>query len=302
MISAPEQKAVSEDGMPFTFGVSEFTTMPWSFEEDVERYAALGVTAIELCEQKLDDARYAAQVESIAVGGLAICAVQPLVRTFFASRMTPDPIAMPDRTARMRMSIERLARFAPGAPFIVNTGAHPKGDMDEAMRVVGREMKELALVAADHGIRIALEPLNPTSVNIESAIWTVDQALAVIDSTGRDEVGLCLDYWNVWQDAEIGAALRRAGDRIFYVQASDWRTPRSFADRIVPGKGSIPLGRLMHATYEAGYRGACVVEIFSNDIADSLYSQNLDDVIVQSREGLNAAWSGDRRTDRRALA
>ncbi len=292
MTSDPGQKPVGKDGMPFVFGVSEFTTMPWSFEQDIEHYAELGITAIELCEQKLDDGHYAAQVGSIAASGLQICAVQPLVRTFFASRMAPEPSSMADRVARMRSSIERLAPFAPKAPFIVNTGAHPKGDMDDAMRVVGKELKELALIAADHGIRIALEPLNPTSVNVESAIWTVDQALTVIDSTGRDEIGLCLDYWNVWQDADVETAIGRAGDRIFYVQASDWRTPRSFADRIVPGNGSIPLGRLMRATYAAGYRGPCVVEIFSSDVADSLYTQNLDEVIVQSRAGLNAAWIG----------
>ena len=279
-----------DETMPFAFGVSEFTTMPWSFEQDVERYAKLDVTAIELCEQKLDDARYAEQVGSIKANGLAICAVQPLVRTFFSSRMAPEPAAMTDRIARMRTSIERLARFAPGVPFIVNTGAHPKGDMDEAMRVVGKALGELAVIAADHGIRIALEPLNPTSVNIESAIWTVDQALAVIAASGREEVGLCLDFWNVWQDAEVEAAIGRAGDRIFYLQASDWRTPRSFADRIVPGRGTIPLGRLMHATYDAGYRGPCVVEIFSNDVADSLYDQDLEDVVLGSRVGLNAAW------------
>lgn len=49
----------SATSFPFPFGISEFTTMPWSFEKDVERYAALGVQAIELCEQKLDEHRYA---------------------------------------------------------------------------------------------------------------------------------------------------------------------------------------------------------------------------------------------------
>lgn len=277
--------------MPFAFGVSEFTTMPWSFEDDVERYAGLGVENLELCEQKLHGTDYAGQVSRIAENGMVVCAVQPLIRTFFASRMAPEPLSMADRVARMRTSIERLSSFAPGAPFIVNTGAHPSGDMDDAMRVVTRELSELARVAADHGVRLALEPLNPTSVNIESAIWTIDQALAVINGTGRDEVGLCLDYWNVWQDAEVEAAIARAGERIFYLQASDWRTPRSFADRVIPGKGEIPLGRLMRATYAAGYRGPCVVEIFSNDVADSLYKSDLHAVVRQSRIGLEAAWA-----------
>ena len=195
-------------------------------------YAALGVQAIELCEQKLDKDQFADQAALISARGLSISGVQPLVRTFFASRMQPDPGGVADRVSMFRLSIERLARFAPGAPFICNTGAPPQGNMQEAMAVTVRELKALAPFAADHGVRIALEPLNPTSVNVESAIWTVAQALEVIEATGRDEVGLCLDYWNIWQNADIEADIRRAGDRIFTVQSSDWRTPRSFADRV----------------------------------------------------------------------
>ncbi len=277
--------------MPFSYAVSEFTTMPWTFEEDVTRYAALCVDTIEVCEQKLDPARAAEQMAIVAEHGLTVCAVQPRVRTFFASRITPDPQSLAERVAMLRGSIERLARFAPGAPFIVNTGAHPSGDMADAMRVVTRELARLAEVAADHGVKIALEPLNPTSVNVESAIWTVDQALDVIEGTGRGEIGLCLDYWNIWQNEGLDAAIARAGDRILSVQASDWRRPRSFADRIVPGDGAIPLGRLMRLTHAAGFRGACTVEIFSLDVADSLYESDLGDVITRSRAGLEAAWA-----------
>lgn len=270
-------------------GISEFTTMPWTFEQDLESYARSGADAIEVVEAKLDPVRFAEQLAAIGEAGLFISGVQPQVRTFFASRMTPEPAALADRTALLRQSIERLGRHAPGAPFITNTGAHPRGDMAEAMQVVVQQLRALAPVAADHGVRLALEPLNPTSVNAESAIWTVDQALAVIEDAGRDEVGLCLDYWNVWQNADIEAAIGRAGDRIFTVQASDWRIPRSFADRIVPGEGAIPLSRLIAATHAAGFRGAYVTEIFSIDVADSLYTGDLGEVVFRSLTGMRAA-------------
>lgn len=275
---------------PFTLGISEFTTMPWTFDEDVERYARLGVDAIEVVEAKLDDDRYAEQMDSIAAAGLTISAVQPKVRTFFDSRMMPTPTALDERVACLRASIERLARYAPGVPFITNTGAHPKGDMEEAMTIVAEKLGRLAEVADDHGVLLALEPLNPTSVNVESAIWTIDQGLEIIERSGSDTVGLCLDFWNVWQNAGIEDAIARAGNRIFTVQASDWRTPRSFADRIVPGDGVIPLDRLVAATRKAGYEKPWVVEIFSNGVADSLYDAGLESVIQRSRAGMTAAW------------
>ncbi len=276
--------------LPMSFGVSEFTTLPWTFDEDVAHYFRLGADAIEIVEAKLDPARLESQMQSVAVAGLAISGVQPTVRTFFSSRMTPEPRRIEDRVSCLRSSIERLGKFASGAPFITNVGAHPTGDMDEAMRVVERELKALAPVAADHGVRLALEPLNPTSCNIESAIWTVDQALSIIEGIGRDEVGLCLDYWNIWQNADVLGQIARAGDRIFTVQASDWRTPRSFADRIVPGDGIIPLAALLRATRESGFAGAYVLEIFSIGVPDSLYESGLDRMIERSRSGMCAAW------------
>ena len=205
--------------IPFAFGISQFTTMPWSFDRDVSTYRRLGVDAIEIVEAKLDDDSWRDQMSSVHDAGLAISGIQPKVRTFFASRMMPEPKSLEDRVKCLRGSIERLAAFAPGVPFITNTGAHPKGDMAEAMRVVAAQLGELGKVAANNGVTLAIEPLNPTSVNVESAIWTVDQALDVIDASGSDHVGLCLDYWNIWQNADIEQAIARAGRRIFTVQA-----------------------------------------------------------------------------------
>jgi sugar phosphate isomerase/epimerase len=295
MIASPNGQAPTPAGpaqLPFMFGISEFTTMPWSFDEDVARYPALGVDAIEVVEAKLDDDRFGEQMHSITAAGLAISGVQPKVRTFFGSRMMPDPKSIDDRVACLRGSIERLGKYAPGRPFITNMGAHPSGDMADAMTTVAKHLKELARVAVDHGVTLALEPLNPTSVNVESAIWTIDQALDVIEATGRDEIGLCLDFWNIWQNADVEAAIARASNRIFTVQASDWRTPRSFADRIVPGDGAIPLAKLIAATRTAGFKGPWVVEIFSNDVEDSLYNGDLERVVRRCRTGMAQAWAG----------
>ena len=145
-------------------------------------------------------------------------------------------------------------------------------------------------MAADNGVELAIEPLHPASLNVESAIWTIDQGLEIVERANSDRVGLCLDYWNVWQSPDVHAAIGRAAGRIFSVQASDWRTPRSFADRIVPGDGDIPLAELVAATRAAGYDRPYVLEIFSEDVADSLYDGDLEAVVTRGREGLAAAW------------
>lgn len=279
-------------GIPsFQYGVSEFTTWPWSFEEDVDHYARLGLDAIEVCEFKLDDKRLEEQMAQVQQHGLAISSVQPSVRTLFHSRMKPDPQELGERAAAFRRSIARLASYGDGIPFVTNTGAPPKGNIREVMDTAAQTYRELANFARDHNARIALEPLNASSMNEESAIWTLAQAMRMVEAVDRPNFGVCVDVWNLWQNADIAAGIRSCGERVFLAQLSDWRTPRSFADRYSVGQGEIPLPPLLRAIHDSGYRGAYVVEIFSQDVPDSLYDGDLEALIRTNRAGCERAWA-----------
>ena len=114
--------------------------------------------------------------------------------------------------------------------------------------------------------------------------------MRVVEAVDRPNFGICLDLWNIWQNARVEEGIRACGDRIFVVQLSDWRTPRSYQDRLVVGQGEIPLAPLLRAVHESGYRGPYVVEIFSGDVPDSLWAGDLEQVIGESRAGLERAW------------
>jgi sugar phosphate isomerase/epimerase len=274
----------------YAFGVSEFTTWPWTFEEDVDHYAALGVDAIEVCEFKLDASRVREQLSMAVERGLTISSVQPAVRTLFPSRSQPEPISVSERMALFRRTIERCGPHATKVPFVTNTGVPPNGNIEEVLDTAASEYRMVADAAEEHGARVALEPLNASIMNVESAIWTLRQGMRVVEAVDRHNFGICLDYWNIWQNDGIEQAIRDCGDRIFVVQCSDWRTPRSFQDRVVPGEGDIPLASLLQATIDAGYQAPYVVEIFSGDVCDSLWAGDLERVITDSRAGLDRAW------------
>lgn len=274
----------------YQFGVSQFTTMPWTFEQDIETYARLGVQAIEVCEAKLDPARVAQQMASVRASGLEVTSVQPSVRTLFPSAGQPDPRDVPARMARFRQSVTQLAPFAPGASFVTNTGIAPDGNTQLLLDTAAREYRALAEFAAEQGVRVAVEPLSPTLMNVETVLWTVEQAMTLVRAVGHDAFGLCLDTWNVWQNADLERAIADAGASIFVVQVSDWRTPRSFQDRLVPGRGEIPLAAMLRALRAAGYAGAYSVEIFSTGVPDALWDTDGEQVILDSRRGMDAAW------------
>ena len=276
--------------LPYRFGISQFTTWPWSFEQDVDNYARLGVDDIEVCEDKLDEDRAADQLALVGQQGLTISSVQPAVRTLFPSRMQPEPKDLQERTERFRRTIERVGRFAPDAPFVSNTGPPPNGNVREVFDVAAWEYRALADFAEAHGVRLALEPLNPALMNLETAIWTLEQAMRIVTAVDHDSFGVCLDTWNVWQNADVAEAIKACGGRIFVVQVSDWRTPRSLADRHIVGQGEIPLPALIRAIHASGYRGAYVLEIFSSEVPDSLWDADLSRVVSDSRIGLEKAW------------
>src|SRR5579872_745815 len=184
-----------------------------------------------------------------------------------------------------RPTTESFGIYAQGLPFVTNTGIPPGGNIQEVLDVAATEYFALAEYAGDYGASIAVEPLNPSLMNLESSIWTLEQADELVDRVGRDNFGICLDLWNVWQNPSVEDAIRLNGDRILVVQLADWRTPRSDQDRLIPGDGDIPLGRLLGAIRDSGYRGAYSVEIFSNNVPNALWDSDLDTVMRRSVEG-----------------
>ena len=274
----------------YRFGVSEFTTAPWTFEQDLEYYAQQGVEAIEVCEFKLDERRRDEQLALIAPHGLMISSVQPNVRTLFPSQSQPEPRDPRERMALFYQTIQRFGVLAKGVPVVTNTGRPPGGNIQQVSEVAVEVYRYLADEAARSGARIALEPLNPSIMNVETAIWTIQQAFQIVTQVQRENFGLCIDSWNVWQHADLYEAITACGDRIFVVQLRDWRIPRSFQDRLSIGHGEIPFPAFLRAIHVSGFRGPYVLEIFSAKVPDSLWEGDLKQLIRDNRTNLDAMW------------
>ena len=127
-------------------------------------------------------------------------------------------------------------------------------------------------------------------MNVESAIWTLEQAMRIVELVDRENFGVCVDVWNIWQNPDVVEKIKACTERIFVVHVSDWRTSRAFADRRIVGQGEIPLPPLLRAIHESGYRGAYTFEILSQNIPDQLWDADLFRVIEDSRSNLEKIW------------
>jgi sugar phosphate isomerase/epimerase len=269
---------------PLPFGVSEFTTWPWPFERDVERYAAHGIDAIEVCEFKLDRNDYAPQLESITAAGLTVSSVQSEVHSLFPDSLAGQPTALEDRVRHMKTAIERIAPHLPEqTPFVAITGAAPGGNIANVYEKALEAFAELADFAAKYDMRLAYEPLNPVLFNTDTALWGLDQALELVRRVGHEAFGLCVDTWNVFQTPDLHDVIRACDDRIFVVQVSDWHRPRSGADRISLGDGEIDNVAIVGTIHETGYTGPYVLEIFSGEsLPGSIWRSDLDAVLQKN--------------------
>ena len=274
------------------FGISEFTTWPWSFERDVERYAAHGLDTIEVCEFKLNRDDYRPQLRSIERSGLTVSSVQSTVHALFPDSLAPSPSDPEDRIRHMKAAIERIAPHVPAqVPFVVITGAAPGGDARMVYERAVTAFAELATFAAERGVRMAYEPLNPVLFNTDTALWGLDQALELVRRVDHPALGICLDTWNIFQTPNLHEVIRECGERIFLVQVSDWHQPRSGADRISLGDGTIDNAAIMRACREAGYAGPFVLEIFSDEsLPDSIWRADIDEVIDRNVAAFVRLW------------
>jgi sugar phosphate isomerase/epimerase len=134
----------------------------------------------------------------------------------------------------------------------------------ERRRVTAAGLRAVADLGAPAGIRYYLEPL----------AWTplaqLADAVEAVDAAERDNVGLVLDFWHLWQAGttpdEIGRLDRRL---IFGVDVGDCLGPPGTglgdqrSRRVFPGEGSIPLRAWADAIRSTGFDGWWDNELYS---------------------------------------
>lgn len=276
----------------YHFGVSEFTTWPWPFERDVTHYPAHGIHTIEICQFKLNRDDYAPQLRFLKDNAMAVSSVQSTVHSLFPDSLAPQPTAPGDRVRHIKDAIIRISPHVPQqTPFVIITGAAPGGNTQMVYDQCLHHFPDLAEFAAQHGMRIAYEPLNPVLFNTDTALWGLDQGLDLIRAIDHPELGICLDTWNVFQTPDLHEVIARCKDRIFLVQVSDWHRPRSGADRINLGQGEIDNASIIRSIRRTGYGGSYVLEIFSSEsLPDSIWRANLDTVLQQNADAFERIW------------
>jgi sugar phosphate isomerase/epimerase len=283
---------MSKGMRPVEFGFSQYCTPMWSLEEDLRYFREAGATCMELCESKLQPDQLERQLDLVRASGLRVSCFQPAVESFFEVKLSATLGQLEANRASLHQTVERLGRSRIGDRINTISGVIPGQSWAEALPAMAREYRELCKRAADHGVKIMVEPLHPIYCGLDSMFSTFQEAFQLIESVGATNLGMTCDLWHVWQHEEIDAELIRYAPYIWTVHISDWKPVRCAVDRHIPGDGLIPLHRLMHVLERAGYGNGYLVEFFSDLLLpDSLWRQDMRDVLRRCRKGFEDAWA-----------
>lgn len=169
-------------------------------------------------------------------------------------------------TEEAQASVDMAAALGAPVLTIVTGGTEPgsKGLADTLARLADR-VAALAPYAAERGVSLALEPLNPMFGGNRTCLFTVADALEVCDRVAAPNVGVAVDVYHVWWDRQLARHLRAAQGRILGYHLCDWleNTSDMLLDRGMMGDGVADLRAIRAMVEAAGYAGPCEVEIFS---------------------------------------
>ncbi|WP_342088596.1 sugar phosphate isomerase/epimerase family protein [Dyadobacter sp. OTU695] len=183
--------------------------------------------------------------------------------------------------------VEALIRIAPvlgsklvAGPVYSAVGRAEFVPDDEKRRqweLVAGNLKTLADFASQHGVKLAIEPLNRYETDF---INTCDQALRMIETVGSDALQVHLDTFHMnLEEKDPALAIRKAGNRLGLLHASG-------SDRGTPGGDQINWDRIFAALDHIHYQGDIVIESFTPDVKVIAKAASIWRQVEPSRESI----------------
>jgi sugar phosphate isomerase/epimerase len=219
------------------------------FEANVAKIAGWGYNGVELAirDPGLVDADELEHV--VSAHGLTV----PAIGTGQAwgeeglSFTDDDPAVRAAAVERIKSHVPLAARFDAVIILGLIRGITPEGQAHEqSMAYLVEALQVCAAVAAETGVRFALEPLNRYETDL---IHTVGDGLNLVERVGADNFGLLLDTFHMnIEEPVIEESIRACDDRIFHFHVAD-------SNRWYPGAGHLDFDSILETLFATGYRG-----------------------------------------------
>lgn len=257
-----------------SLSINETTTFRWSFEEDVERYAAAGIPAVGVWRHKLSDFGEAKGAELIATKGLQVSHLY-WAGGFTGSEGRSYKAAVDDAREAIRHAADLGTRC-----LVIFSGGRGGHTFNHARRLVREALKELLPVAEEFGVDLALEPMHPNCAEEFTFLTVPEDVLDLIEEIGSPRVKMVFDAYHLGFDPDVTYRLAEWVPHIALVQLGDAkREPGREQNRCPLGQGTLPLAEIVTNLKGNGYDGFYDVELLGEDVELFAYSELLENAL-----------------------
>ena len=250
--------------------ICELTTYRWSFEEDVQHYAAAGIEGIGIWRHKLSDYGEQQGRELLAEHRLKVSSL------FWAGGFTGGGDHSHDESIEDACDALRLAAALNAGCLIVHSGARAMHTQNHVRRLLLSALDKLIPLAEQLKVVVALEPMPSAAGADWTFLSSLEDAAELVTSYNTPALRLVLDtyYWGL--DPELEHRIPRIVPHLALVQLADSKSPPTREpNRCRLGEGQLPLASILRALGQAGYKGDYEVELMGEEIETSNYGDLL---------------------------
>jgi sugar phosphate isomerase/epimerase len=261
--------------------MSEFTTFRWTFEEDVQHYAAAGFEGIGVWRQKLAECGEERGVDLLCESGLAVSSLM------WAGGFTGSDGRSMENSIEDGIEALRLAAALRAECLVVYTGGRGGHTHRHARRLAVTAMTEMAIVAEELDVQLAVEPMHPGCGLDWTFLSTIDSTRALLADVPSLQMVFDAYHWALVPG--ILDELPQLVPHIALVQLGDGcGKPCGEQDRRPLGEGHLPLKRISQTLIENGYGGFFEIELVGPEIETSDYGR----LVARSAQALTQLTSG----------
>ena len=174
------------------------------------------------------------------------------------------------------MDALRTAASLGAGSLVVYSGARAGHTHNHARRLFKDALLELAPLAAELGVSLAIEPMHQGCAAEFTFVTSLDDLTALLDMVPSQQVKFALDTYHLGWDPHLVQRIPEIAPHLALVQLGDARSvPKGEQDRCRLGDGVIPLREIVDALIAAGYNGFYDIELLGEEFEDADYGSLL---------------------------
>lgn len=248
--------------------MNELTTYRWSFEEDVQHYAAAGLDGIGVWRQKLSDYGDEKGAELLSERQLQVSSL------LWAGGFTGSEGRSHKESVQDAREAIQLAAQLKAACLIIYSGARAGHTHNHARRLFRSAISDLLPIASEFGVVLAVEPMHSDCGADFTFLHQLDETLQLIDEFDSPQLKLAFDTYHMTQGEFSCDTLADLTSRLALVQLGDAKQPpNGEPNRCFLGGGSLPVEQVVGALVTAGYDGFLEIELMGEDIEAADYHE-----------------------------